>query len=168
MQTRFRTLRFQLMGVMAILACIVLFTACKSERRSAGEAPEVKFDDTGKMHVQRPIDAAPDVADNEQHLLPKEEFVGGVMPNERKAQKLVNQLSNYTMAICSDMLECPAGLDELKKEMKERYKLNWPNDPWGNPYAYTRTDSSKFVIISWGPDKEAGTADDIKISERNE
>lgn len=147
---------------------VSFLTSCNQTRRSEGQAPEVEFDAKGELKTPVDVESVTqDDIDNEEHLLPKEEFVGGIMPDERKAQKLVNQLSNYTMALCSDNLECPEDLDALRKAMKEVYKLNWPNDPWGNPYAYTRVGTDKFEIISWGPDKTPGTEDDVKISERN-
>jgi hypothetical protein len=35
------------------------------------------------------------------------------------------------------------------------------NDPWGNAYLYTVSDSGTWVISSVGPDGQAGTSDDI-------
>lgn len=159
--------RFRGFTILALLSAFLFLLGCKESRRSEGEKPRVEFDDKGKMLTTTPVDVVSELPDSEKHLAPKEEFVGGVVPNERKAQKLVNQLSNYTMAICADMLECPENFDALRKELKERYKLNWPNDPWGKPYVYTRTEASKFSIVSWGPDMVEGSADDIKISEMN-
>ena len=36
-----------------------------------------------------------------------------------------------------------------------------PNDPWDNPYIYRVIDANTIQIISLGPDRMEGTADDI-------
>jgi general secretion pathway protein G len=41
-----------------------------------------------------------------------------------------------------------------------------PNDPWGTPYIYRNpgTNGHDFDLISAGPDKQEGTADDIDLT----
>ncbi len=40
------------------------------------------------------------------------------------------------------------------------------NDPWGTPYVYTAADDNKtFILKSIGPDKQAGTQDDIDTNQ---
>ena len=40
------------------------------------------------------------------------------------------------------------------------------DDPWGNEYTY-ESDGKKLNIISWGPDGEEGTEDDISLKQIN-
>ena len=36
-------------------------------------------------------------------------------------------------------------------------------DPWGRPYVYQRTGKENYLILSWGPDGQTNTADDITL-----
>jgi general secretion pathway protein G len=40
-----------------------------------------------------------------------------------------------------------------------------PNDPWDEPYVY-ESDGRKFNMISYGPDTEEGTEDDISFRDK--
>ncbi len=61
----------------------------------------------------------------------------------------------------------PSALDALSNKPGEATEdwvkmLDKPisKDPWGSPYEYT-INGSEFVLKSIGPDRQAGTADDI-------
>jgi general secretion pathway protein G len=41
-------------------------------------------------------------------------------------------------------------------------------DPWGNPYEIRELDNGKWVVFSYGPDKEADTDDDIKSTKKDD
>jgi len=73
------------------------------------------------------------------------------------------------MAICSGIAdyrdkvgEFPKSLSDLiDKGNRSFLKVDYiPNDPWGNPYRYEVTEQ-KARITSDGPDKMAGTQDDV-------
>jgi hypothetical protein len=57
---------------------------------------------------------------------------------------------------------CPASLGELRKE---GYLLAAPVDPWGEPLLFGCIEAPRsFVILSKGPDRLAGTADDVAFA----
>jgi hypothetical protein len=57
---------------------------------------------------------------------------------------------------------CPASLAQLRIE---GFLASPPIDPWGEPLLYGCIDSPRsFVVLSKGPDRLAGTADDISIA----
>ncbi len=152
--------------VFGVVACFIaaVGVGC-NERRSAGEKPAIAQSDDEKAAATN-THANTDAMDNEQHVAQVEQFPGGIQPDEYKAQKLVNQLTNYMMAVCSEA-GCPKDLDTAKQSIRKQFKINWPSDPWDNDYAYKYIDDSKFEIISLGKDGKEGTADDIRASKEN-
>jgi len=146
-------------SVIVVLVAFFALPGC-SERRSEGEKPAV-------------VDALPQTTPSTttvgeyEHVAQVEEFAGGILPDDRKALKLVNQLFNYMLAVCSANQECPATFEEAKEGIRKQFGLFWPKDPWGNPYHYRRLDERTFDIRSLGPDGELDTADDITVSEVN-
>jgi hypothetical protein len=57
---------------------------------------------------------------------------------------------------------CPASLGELRAE---GYLLAAPVDPWGEPLLFGCIDEPRsFVVLSKGPDRLAGTVDDISFA----
>lgn len=81
--------------------------------------------------------------------------------SEQKAQKVLNQLNNYLLAIVSAQ-GAPADLDAAKQAVRETNSLSWPKDPWGKPYVYSKTGEGSYDLFSAGPDGRDGTADDIR------
>lgn len=159
MESYSRRRRVLWLALLLLLSLVFSFawTGCKEERRSAGEKPQVA-DENKDSAKDSLINAGNN--DEAQNVAPTKPHENVELDTE-KANRLVNQLSNYTMSICSDD-SCPADLDALKPILKERFKLSWPKDPWGSPYSYKKIDDSNFEIISLGPDKTEGTEDDIK------
>lgn len=49
--------------------------------------------------------------------------------------------------------------------LEERFLGDGALDPWGSMYSY-RAWADSFAIQSFGPDKQEGTADDLRISKR--
>ncbi|MBA3538087.1 MAG: hypothetical protein H0T79_00520 [Deltaproteobacteria bacterium] len=65
-------------------------------------------------------------------------------------------------AVSHPATECPATLDELSQFINRKDST----DPWGTPFTMlcgpTRPASAKGMVVrSAGPDKQAGTADDL-------
>jgi hypothetical protein len=56
----------------------------------------------------------------------------------------------------------PRALDELVKE-KVLHGDRLPKDPWGEPYVYTLRADGEYEIYSMGPDRKAGTDDDVTL-----
>lgn len=154
-----------------LMALSVVSLAC-NERRSAGEKPViVEEEQQGGIKLKAPEvindGTKPQQVGEYEHVAQVEEFAGGVVPDERKAQKLVNQLHNYMMAVCSANQECPKNIDEAKEGLRKQFKLFWPKDPWGHPYVYTYIDPQTFEIKSYGEDGKPDTEDDINVAEIN-
>ncbi|GIW92303.1 MAG: type II secretion system protein GspG [Pirellulaceae bacterium] len=55
----------------------------------------------------------------------------------------------------------PASLSNPTRWRGPYMKDPIPNDPWDNPYVYRILDADTVQIISFGPDRMEGTADDI-------
>lgn len=150
-----------------VLLCVVLAASATTlscnERRSEGVKPKVVESEEVAQVAQQ---ATVKVGDYE-HIAPVEEFKGGVVPDERKAQKLVNQLYNYTLAVCSAKRACPDTPENAKDALLEKYGLFWPDDPWGKPYSYKFISKQKFEIRSFGPDGIEGNEDDVTVSAIN-
>jgi general secretion pathway protein G len=58
--------------------------------------------------------------------------------------------------------ECPKGMEDLvaKKNVRKAF-----NDPWGKPFIIRcpgQNDTDGADVVSTGPDKQEGTADDVK------
>jgi hypothetical protein len=57
---------------------------------------------------------------------------------------------------------CPPSLSELRRE---GFLLAAPNDPWGEPLLFGCVEGPRaFVVMSKGPDREAGTDDDLMFA----
>lgn len=154
---RFSTL-FLSIGLVASLTAL----SC-NDRRSEGKKPEVV---DAKEVLQAARQVTVQVGEDE-HVMPVEEFKGGIVPDERKAQKLVNQLYNYTLAVCSSKRACPETAEAAKDALLDKYGLFWPDDPWGKPYSYKLISKQKFEIRSFGPDGIEGNADDVTVAAIN-
>ncbi len=153
-----QTRRLSVVGLAFVLLAFVGLGGCKTERKSQGQRPNSQAVEDAQKNV-----AAEPGAD--QHVRPQKPPLGGrIEPNVVKAQKVVNQLTNYSMSIAAKKGESPADLEALKGELRSQFGLNWPNDPWGNSYIYEKGEGLKFVIFSAGKDKKAGTEDDIRTT----
>jgi len=79
------------------------------------------------------------------------------------AKTRVTEISNATTQFMLDNNNtCPRGLDEL---VSQKYLKKGLKDPWGKDFIFrcpgtSETDGAD--VISAGPDKQEGTADDIK------
>lgn len=150
-----------------ILLCIAAMAAFSfgcSDRRSEGQKP-VHVDD-------EPASGAPQGSQQTQvgeyeHVAQVQRFPGGIEPNDYKARKLVNQLFNYCIGVCSSNQECPADLEAAKEETRKLYGFFWPRDPWGNFYQYKRIDIQTCDVWSYGPDGVDGTEDDVHVAKSN-
>ena len=60
------------------------------------------------------------------------------------------------------LIQPPSSLPNPKR-WRRRYldALQVPLDPWGNQYDYKLVNADEYVITSFGPDMQQGTADDI-------
>ena len=136
-----------------------------NERRSTGKKVEVQEDDNSGAQQQAAAPRATE--DGYENVAPVERFPGGVEPDQYKARKLVNQLYNYCIGVCSANQECPADLDAAKEAVRKQFSLFWPKDPWGNPYQYKRIDAQTCDVWSFGPDGKDGTEDDVHVAAAN-
>jgi general secretion pathway protein G len=57
--------------------------------------------------------------------------------------------------------QCPT-VEQLRAE-KEISATSKITDPWDSPYQIRCADNEEIYILSFGPDKKEGTADDIRI-----
>ena len=88
------------------------------------------------------------------------------IPDQARVQAASLQIKNFEIPLLqyssmhSTLPSTEEGLDAIKDYMQNR---NVPNDPWGKPYIYRSPgeDGREYDIISSGPDKQEGTADDI-------
>ena len=58
----------------------------------------------------------------------------------------------------------PRSLDALTQKRKQfdwAFMDNIPDDPWGNPYEYRPEGTDSYRIISYGPDGNPGSDDDL-------
>jgi hypothetical protein len=146
------------------IAVVAAFSFGCNERRSEGQKP-VQVNDEDKPGLQQKGEAQ-QVGEYE-HVAQVQRFQGGIEPDDYKAQKLVNQLYNYCVGVCSANMECPADLDIAKEAVRKQFGLFWPKDPWGNPYQYKKIDAQTCDVWSLGKDGKDGTADDIHVSKAN-
>ncbi len=65
------------------------------------------------------------------------------------------------------LIQKPSGGKECKNYPADGFMQEEiiPNDPWEEPYLY-ESDGKKFKIISYGPDREPDTEDDIQYPEK--
>lgn len=89
--------------------------------------------------------------------------------NKNAAKGMMGLLSGGLKRYQLNVGSLPASLDALYEQPSDIADPSlWsqeldkpvPNDPWGTPYIYT-VQGEKFTLSSAGPDKQAGTADDI-------
>ena len=93
-------------------------------------------------------------------------FANGVMVPYRlmRAQTETRQVANFVESYLAfqealpgsleDLVHPPGGMAPLMREI--------PLDPWRRPYVFVRCDQkSSFAIYSMGPDRRAGTDDDV-------
>ncbi len=72
-----------------------------------------------------------------------------------------------------DLIVAPQGMTPRKWKGPYLDSDQIPVDPWGNPYEYVIPQSNqgnvveRVVIISYGPDGQKGTDDDINSSDNN-
>ena len=146
-------------------AVVAAFAMGCNERRSEGKRVVVQEEEDT---AGRPQAAAPTpVGEGYDSVAPVERFPGGVEPDQYKARKLVNQLYNYSLGVCSANQECPADLDAAKEAVRKQFGLFWPKDPWGNLYQYKRIDAQSCDVWSMGPDGKDGTEDDVHVAAAN-
>lgn len=171
MQNTFR-LRWNWLFIVFLAMGVTFFVGC-NERRSEGKKPVVVEDDEvreksgGGFFGQQTDRGTPPDTEGYQHVGLKNQFPGGIEPDDYKAQKLVNQLFNYSIGMCSREQECPADLDAARTGLRKHYGIFWPKDPWGNFYQYKRTGTMSCEVWSFGPDGKDATEDDIHISKSN-
>lgn len=83
-------------------------------------------------------------------------FLFGAL-DEADTTKAKAEIKSLKAAVTAYMLKnnrkLPESLDEVGPFM-ENGKV--PEDPWGNPYHYTKDGSRDFTIISYGADGKAG------------
>jgi general secretion pathway protein G len=79
------------------------------------------------------------------------------------AKTRVMEISNATTQFMLDNNNsCPRGLDEL---VTQKYLKKGLKDPWGKDFIFRcpgTSDTDAADVASAGPDKQEGTADDIK------
>lgn len=65
----------------------------------------------------------------------------------------------------------PESLDELIEPNEKGQSIleSLPDDPWGNPYVLVEGETSRtFEVISWGPDGDEETEDDLSSREKRD
>lgn len=152
---------------MLCVATVAAFSFGCSDRRSEGQKPVLVDEEETSAPFGQQNKAEPQQVGEYEHVAQVQRFEGGIEPNDYKARKVVNQLFNYCVGVCSANMECPENLDAAKEAVRTQYKLFWPKDPWGTPYQYKRIDVQTCDVWSFGPDGKDGTEDDIHISEAN-
>ena len=155
---------FSLAFLSVCFAALAVLAAGCNQRRSEGLKPSEEAVQADDQDVGTPKTTR---VGNDEHVAQVERFPGGVEPDDHKAQKLVNQLFNYCVGLCSTNQECPEDLDAAKEGVKKEYKLFWPKDPWGNFYQYKKIDDRTCDVWSMGPDGKDGTEDDIHVADSN-
>jgi general secretion pathway protein G len=79
------------------------------------------------------------------------------------AKTRVTEISNATTQYMLDNSNnCPRGLDDL---VTQKYLKKGLKDPWGKDFIFRcpgTNDTDGADVVSAGPDKQEGTADDIK------
>jgi general secretion pathway protein G len=79
------------------------------------------------------------------------------------AKTRVTEIANATMQFMLDNSNnCPRSLDDL---VAQKYLKKGLKDPWGKDFIYRcpgTNDTDGADVISAGPDKAEGTADDVK------
>ena len=157
--------RLRLLFLLLCSVAVATFSFGCSERKSEGKKPVHVDEETTGLPGQKITE--PQQVGEYEHVAQQKRFEGGIEPDQVKARKLVNQLFNYSVGICSAYQECPADLDGIKAALKEKYNLFWPKDPWGKPYQYKKIDDQSCDVWSSGPDGIDGTEDDVHVAKVN-
>ena len=87
--------------------------------------------------------------------------------NEARITRARHDLSVYRQAVETFALEnndqYPKSLNDLVGGKRD-YVMEIRKDPWGNAYVYRIPGKAKkYDLLSRGPDKQEGTADDISV-----
>lgn len=96
-------------------------------------------------------------------------IVAGCNTDAKKAKEVRDALKKYAFEAYPEWTaahpdkECPPSLADLDEYMKPPM----PTDPWGTPIKMmcgkdVPKEAKYFAVMSFGPDKQEGTADDIK------
>ena len=91
--------------------------------------------------------------------------------NEQKARTDVHNISEGVKLFYLKRKTLPDSLDELVEEDEKgnSFLENLPDDPWGNAYVLVPGDNPRsYEIISFGPDGQEDTEDDISSRERKD
>lgn len=79
--------------------------------------------------------------------------------NEGRTKEEMTEITNQLGKYYSYYKKYPADIDEFINS--KPIWNNWKTDAWGNRYKYRTSDSTKFILISAGKDKQFDTQDDI-------
>jgi hypothetical protein len=90
----------------------------------------------------------------------------GINP-EAKARSMDRAARIYLLALYTSVKAFVLEKDRLPETLAEALPDLKPNDPWGNPYVYTKGENGSFEIISYGPDGKEGGGDDITTKNRD-
>ncbi len=77
---------------------------------------------------------------------------------ELQIRSLQNQVDQYFLHASPRQL--PDGLQDL---VSAHIAQQVPVDPWGTPYIYRKKSATDYEVFSAGPDKKAGTLDDVHV-----
>lgn len=154
----------RLLSLSLCFAVVAAFSFGCNERRSEGKKPVVVDEEDNPAGFRQPEKSQ---VGEYEHVAQVQRFEGGIEPDDYKARKLVNQLYNYCIGVCSANQECPADLDAAKEAVRKQFGLFWPKDPWGKPYQYKKIDAQTCDVWSSGPDGQDGTDDDVHVAKSN-
>lgn len=80
------------------------------------------------------------------------------MATEGEMQDIADELKEYQR---ENFEELPSERD-FDEWLEPRFTGNGGVDGWGNPYEY-RLERTRLVLVSWGPDGQRDTDDDIYV-----
>ena len=89
--------------------------------------------------------------------------VTNTLPTVLKSYEILANTYPSTQQGLQALVEKPTDAPVPKQWSKQLDRV--PLDPWGNEYRYTNN-NGKILITSDGPDKEAGTEDDISSDDK--
>lgn len=93
---------------------------------------------------------------------------------ESNKQTARTQMANFGQAIDQYYMmnkKLPGSLQDLTQTDDSNphpFIDRIPNDPWDQPYDYRPQERGKYVIVSYGEDKQPDTEDDIRWPEQEE
>jgi general secretion pathway protein G len=89
--------------------------------------------------------------------------------NIKEAQTQIGTLMQSVDSYYVFRNEYPENLEQLADPPRGMAPIleRIPDDPWGNPYQFTRENSS-FNIFSYGPDGNSGGGDDVCVDGRED